>query len=45
MADQHSEEKVEEAEVEGNGDIYMSRCTWRKKETKKDRVFVFGESL
>ena len=44
VADQHSEEEVEEAGVEGNEDKIHVNMHMENKETKKDKVFVFGES-
>ena len=45
VADQHSEEEVEEADVEGNEEKIHVKMHLENKETKKDTVFVFGESL
>ena len=44
VADQHSEEEVEEADIEGNEDKIHVKMHMENKETKKNTVFVFGES-
>ena len=45
IADQHSLEEVEEADVEGNENKIHVKVHLENKVTKKDTEFVFGESL
>ena len=45
VADQHSEEEVEEADIEGNEDKIHVKMHMENKEIRKNTVFVFGESL